>query len=206
MARMGILSGDESWYDDILTQVRGFCKRLYMEDKNLFSHIFFVEENKPNRVPWSRGNGWVLLALSEVLLNIPESYHGYGEILDVYRKFAKGVLSFRDRKKGIWHQVIDNPESYIETSGSAMFITALARGISKGWISDEYKNDISDAWKALCRECIDEDGNVFGICMGSGCNMEEKYYLKLSTIENDDHGVGVVLSAGTEVMNMLNEN
>lgn len=206
LARMGVLSGDESWYDDILTQVRGFCKRLYMEDKNLFSHIFFVEENKANRVPWGRGNGWVLLALSEVLLNIPETYHGYGEILDVYRKFAMGVLSFRDREKGIWHQVIDNPESYIETSGSAMFITALARGISKGWISDEYKNDISDAWKSLCRECIDEDGNVFGICMGSGCNMEEKYYLNLNTIENDDHGVGVVLSAGAEVMNMLNEN
>ena len=205
MARLGGLTGDESWYDDILTQVRGFCDRLYMDDKNLFSHIFFVEENKANRVPWCRGNGWVLLALSEVLLNIPETYHGYDEILGVYKKFAKGVLSFRDKELGFWHQVIDNPESFIETSGSAMFITALARGISKGWISAEHKNDVSEAWDSLCENCIDENGNVFGICMGSGCNMEEKYYLNLRTIENDDHGVGVVLSAGVEVMNMLGE-
>lgn len=206
MARMGALTGDECWYDDILTQVRGFYGRLYMKKKNLFSHIFFVEENTPNRVAWCRGNGWVLLALSEVLLHISRDYAGYGEILDVYKKFAEGVLSFRDREKGIWHQVVDNPESYIETSGSAMFITALARGVSNGWISAEYKNDISDAWNFLCRECIDENGNVYGICMGSGCNMEEKYYMQLGTIENDDHGIGVVLSAGTEIMNMLNQN
>lgn len=206
MARLGAISGDESYFDDILTQVRGFYKRLYMEEKNLFSHIFFVEENKANCVPWCRGNGWVLLALSEVLLHIPEDYAGYGEILNIYRKFAEGVLSFRDKEKGIWHQVVDNPESYIEASGSAMFIAALARGVSNGWISADYKNDICDAWNSLCGECIDENGNVFGICMGSGCNMEEKYYLKLGTIENDDHGIGVVLSAGTEIMNMLDEN
>lgn len=206
MARLGAISGNECYFDDILIQIRGFYKRLYMEDKDLFSHIFFVEEDKANRVPWGRGNGWVLLALSEVLLLLPEDYHGREEILSVFQKFARGVLKYRDKEKGIWHQVIDNPDSYIETSGSAMFITALARGIVNGWISSEYKEEINDAWKSLCRNCIDEKGNVYGICMGSGCNMEEKYYMQLDTIENDDHGVGVVLSAGVEVMNMLNEN
>ena len=35
--------------------------------------------------------------------------------------------------------------------------------------------------------------------------MEESYYLNLETIVNDDHGVGVVLSAGVAVMDMLEE-
>ena len=202
MVRLGAILGDEAWYDDILCQVRGYEKRLYMADKDLFSHIYFPEEDFANRVPWCRGNGWVLLALSEVLMFMPEDFHGREEILALFRKFSKGVLSFRDRKEGIWHQVIDNAESYIETSGSAMFITALARGINNGWISEEYKDDVKEAWSSLCRNCIDENGDVYGICMGSGCNKEEKYYLKLQTIENDDHGVGVVLTAGTEILKM----
>ncbi len=202
MARLGVIENDEQWFDDILTQVRGFVKRLYMDDEQLFSHIFFVKENKPNRVPWGRGNGWVLLALSEVLSLLPKSYHGRDEILGIYKDFAAGVLKHRDREKGIWHQVINNPESYIEASGSAMFITALARGVKNGWLDKAYAADIEEAWNALLKACVDADGNLYGVCKGSGCNMEEKYYLTLDTMKNDDHGVGIVLCAGTEVMSL----
>ena len=205
MARLGVIKGDRKYFDDILTQVRGFKDRLYMAEQKIFSHIFFVEENKANRVPWGRGNGWVLLALSEVLLIIPESYEGYAEIMALYKDFAKGILSFRDKEKGFWHQVINNPDSYMETSGSAMFITALARGVRNGWLEDGFRQDITEAWNSLCEKCIDSDGNIYGVCKGSGCNMDEKYYLDLGTIVNDDHGVGIVLGAGAEVMNMLNE-
>lgn len=202
MVRMGVITDDETWFDDILTQVRGFYNRLYMEDEELFSHIFFVNENKPNRVPWGRGNGWVLLALSEVLLLLPKEYHGREEILNVYKKFALGVLKHRDKEKGIWHQVVNNFDSYIEASGSAMFITALARGITNGWIEEKYEEDVTKAWEMLTKICVDTEGNVYGVCKGSGCNMEEKYYLNLETMTNDDHGVGIVLGAGSEVMRM----
>lgn len=205
MARLGVITGDEKYFDDILTQVRGFLKRMWMEEQKLFSHIYFVEEKTPNRVPWGRGNGWVLLALSEVLLLLPEAYHGREEILTAYRKFAEGVLYHRDKNVGMWHQVVNNHESFIESSGSAMFIIGLSRGIRKGWIDKKYENDVKEAWSALLENCIDEDGNLYGVCMGSGCNMEEKYYLELNTIVNDDHGVGIVLEACVEVMNMLGE-
>ena len=41
--------------------------------------------------------------------------------------------------------------------------------------------------------------------MGSGCNKEEKYYLDLGTITNDDHGIGIVVGAGLEIMNLIGE-
>ena len=114
-------------------------------------------------------------------------------------------MRHRDTKEGIWHQVINNHKSYIETSGSAMFITALARGIRKGWLEDTYKEDVLQAWKALTEKCVDAQGNVYGVCVGSGCNKEEEYYMQLDTIVNDDHGMGIVLGAGVEVMNLLGE-
>ncbi len=203
LVRLGILFDDEKYFDDILTQVRGFKQRMFMEDQHIFSHIYFIEEKTANRVPWGRGNGWVLLALSEVLMLLPGSYHGYEEILALYKEFAEGILGFRDKEYGIWHQVVNNSESYIETSGSAMFIASLARGVRFGWIDKKYAEDVKSAWEGLLKHSIDSDGNVYGICQGSGCNMEEKYYLKLGTITNDDHGVGIVLTACVEVMNMI---
>lgn len=200
LARLGVIFNDNKYFDDILTQVRGYEERLFMEDQNIFSHIFFPDENKANRVPWGRGNGWVLLALSEVLLLMPKDYEGRDEILTLFRKFTDGILSFRDKKYGFWHQVINNPDSYMESSGSAMFIIALARGVREGWIDAYIKDIVIDAWDNLVKECIDTDGNVYGVCMGSSCSMEEKYYLDLGTVINDDHGVGIILTAGAEVM------
>ncbi len=202
LVRLGNILGDEKYFDDILNQVRGFKKRMYMEDCDLFSHIFFFKEEYPNRIPWGRGNGWVLLALSDVLMLMPKSYHGYGEILDLYKNLARGVLSFRDEKECLWHQVVNNPESYIEASGSAMFIASLARGIRKGWIDVKHADLLVESWNALCEKCVDTDGNIYGVCKGSGCSKDEEYYMKLGTIKNDDHGVGIVLSAGVEIMNL----
>ncbi len=202
LARLGAISGEQRYFDEIYTQITGFYKRLFMHDEHIYSHIYFPQEDFANHVPWCRGNGWVLLALSEVLLLMPENYENRDKILEIFKEFAKGVLSFRDKKEGIWHQVINNPESYTEASGSAMFIIALARGIRMGWIKNEYTRDVLDAWEALTENCVDDCGNVYGVCMGSGCNKEEKYYLQLDTIVNDDHGMGIVLEAGVEIMNL----
>ena len=206
LVRLGAMMGDVRCFDDILTQVRGFVKRLWMEEEELFSHIYFVEQETPNRIPWGRGNGWVLLALSEVLLMMPKEYHGYDEILDVYKKFAKGVLRHWNKETGLWHQVVNNHASYAETSGSAMFITGLARGIRMGWIDKGAQETVEKAWNSLLRNCVDDECNVFGVCMGSGCSMDEEYYINLGTITNDDHGVGIVLGTCVEVINMLEEN
>lgn len=205
LVRLGVITGETRYFDDVVVQVTGFYERMYMKEQNLYSHIYFPPEDCINGIPWGRGNGWVLLALSEVLLLMPKEHPGYDKVLAIFRDFAGGVLHFRDREEGIWHQVVNNPESYIETSGSAMFITALARGVRKGWIDNAYRQDVIEAWSALTEKCVDEEGNVYGVCMGSGCSKDEKYYMQLGTIVNDDHGMGIVLGAGVEVMNMLKE-
>lgn len=205
LARYGVITGEEKYFDEAARQIIGFWERMYMHDQDIYSHIFFPPEGVANRVPWGRGNGWVMVAISEVLMHMPKTHKDYDRILEIFRNFAKGVLNCRDRKEKIWHQVINNHKSYIETSGTAMFITGLARGVKYGWIDESAKADVVDAWEGLTEKCIGADGNVYGVCMGSGCNMEEKYYLDLGTIVNDDHGVGIVLTAGVAVMNMLDE-
>lgn len=202
LARLGAIFGEEKYFDEAARQIVGFYERMYMPDQRLYSHIYFPPEGDANQIPWGRGNGWVLLAISEVLMLMPDSHPMRDRILEIFRNFAGGVLEHRDKEEKLWHQVLNNHESYVETSGSAMFITALARGVQFGWLDSGIKDTVVESWEALTQKCVDDEGNVYGTCQGSGCSRDEKYYLELGTIVNDDHGVGIVLGAGVAVMNM----
>ena len=83
-----------------------------------------------------------------------------------------------------------------------MFIIGLARGIKKGWLDSEITPSVWRAWNRLATVCVTKQGDVEGICIGSGCHMERSYYQELGACENDDHGVGVLLLAATEMLDL----
>jgi len=194
------LGGD--YWAEAAHHIRGFYDKLYMADKKICSHIYFVEEQKANKVPWGRGNGWVLLALSEYLLYTPKEHPDYADVLAKFRELAEGILSFQG-EKGMWHQVIDDHETYEECSGTCMYIIAMARGVKNGWLSEAIVPRLIMAWERMVEVCIDQDGNIQGICVGSGCHMGREYYKKLGACTNDDHGVGIVLLAATEMLDLV---
>lgn len=195
IVRLAALYKDEKYYSELKTQLTGFKKRLYMEDKNIFSHIYFPDTELMNRIPWGRGNGWVMLTLTEILMNMQKEHGDYRFYSDMLREFAKGVLVLQD-ENGMWHQVLDIKESYIEASSTAMFTLCFARGISMGILEkDIFGEAVKKGVDALLTYCIDKDGNLYGVCKGSGCSMDAKYYTELETAYNDDHGTGIVLCA-----------
>lgn len=201
LVRAARLTGEEKYADRAMAQVRGFVKRLYMPDKKLFSHIYFTEKTCPNRIPWGRGNGWMAVALTELLLFLKQK-EWREEVLQVYREFMEGILCVQDGD-GMWHQVLDMPETYEETSCTGMFLLSFIRGIKNGWLEKErYGGAVSRAWNALLQKGIDKDGNVYGVCMGSGCSMEPSYYSDIPTHKNDDHGTGILLMAAAELMTL----
>ena len=99
---------------------------------------------------------------------------------------------------GMWRQVLNNPNSYEETSCTAMFAIAIARGISNGWLSKKYKGYAVKAWKAVA-DHITSKGIVQGICRGTEIGADEQFYMNRKTIDNDPRGLGAVITAGIEM-------
>jgi len=203
LVRMGKLTGDNTYFDECINQLLGYKKRLYMEDEKIFSHIYFLEDEKPNRVPWGRGNGWVFITLSEVLEHLPEDYPNRGRLIELFKEFTEGLCNQQD-ESGMWHQVLNMPSSYLETSCTAMFVLGMARGIIHGWIDNKYYDTIIKAWNGLAKTAIDIEGNIYGVCKGSWCSYDASYYAKLGTVKNDDHGTGIVLAAICELLKLEN--
>lgn len=194
MLRYGLMFDDRRWLLECVRQILGFKNKLFMDDKGIFSHIYFVQDRIANQIPWGRGNGWIFITLSELLEKLPPDIDGIVELRELYLSFANGIMQVQG-ENGLWHQVLDRCTSYEETSCTGMFVIGLCRGVRLGLLADEAREAVDKAIKGLFDNKIDTEGNVYDVCRGSSCSMDAEYYMQLGTIDNDDHGTGIILSA-----------
>lgn len=204
LARAYQLTGDQRYIDDEAKQFLLFKKYLFMPEHGIMSHVFDFRHGSATNVPWGRGNGWVLFSLSEVLELLPEQHQDKDRLLEFYRELCRGYLKLQG-ENGLWHQVLTDPESYEETSCTAMFTYAFAKGVRYGWFDDAqpYIDAVDRAWKGLMTISLDAFGNVYGVCRGSNFSYNPQYYkYDLLPIKNDTHGIGIILLAGDETLKM----
>ncbi len=209
LCRYAALTGNNKYLDDAARQFLGFKKRLYIPELKSMSHIYDFRRNLATGVPWGRGNGWTIFSLSELLAVLPEKHKLRPELLAFFRELCAGFLALQDQSgsnQGMWHQVLTHPDAYPETSCTAMFAYAFARGVRFGWLAnpDVYASSVLKAWEALNRVSIDKHANIHGVCRGSEFSFSPEYYKKeLLPNLNDTHGIGIVLLAGVETLRMM---
>ncbi len=93
----------------------------------------------------------------------------------------------------MWRQLIDGPDSWPETSGTAMFTFAFITGVKEGWLDGAtYGPAAKKAWIALTGY-LDENANVREVCEGTGTKNDRQYYLDRKRITGDFHGQAPVL-------------
>jgi rhamnogalacturonyl hydrolase YesR len=208
LCRYAAYKKEPSILDDAAAQFEGFKKHLYLEDEKLMAHVYDFKRKMNTGIPWGRGNGWTGFSLSELLLALPEDHPRRNFLIEFFRDLCAGFLARQD-ENGMWHQVLNIPVSYPETSCTAMFICAFSRGIRYRWLEDTapYREAAEKAWKALERYGIDRAGNVHGVCRGSEFAFNPRYYAEhLLPRINDTHGIGIVLLAGTEILKLREFN
>src|SRR6476646_10416697 len=111
---------------------------------------------------WSRGNGWEAAGMAELLLDLPKHHPLRPRILTGYNKMMAALLKYQG-EDGLWHQLIDHPESWAETSGTGMFTFAMITGVRKGWLpAKTYGPAARKAWLGLVKH-IDTDANVMDV-------------------------------------------
>lgn len=196
---------DEAYLREAAFQMQKFYEYLYMPETQIMSHIYDTGYGLQTKVPWGRGNGWVIFSLSELLAVMPETDRERDKILAIFQNLSQGYGKLQG-KDGMWHQVLTMEDSFEETSCTAMFIYGFARGVRYGWLEtpEVYADASVKGWEALCKKAIDWKGNIYGVCRGSGYSFSKEYYAKdLGWNFNDNHGTGIVMLAGIEVEKMM---
>lgn len=170
-----------------------------------------VQHYPETPVVWARGCGWAAAGMTEVLLILPNHDPRRKLLLNAYQKLADALIEHQ-AASGMWLQVVNEPDAWPETSGTGMFIFALATGVKEQWInSNPYENAVERAWHALTGY-IDAAGRVSETSRGIapvnrgavpvGTTTTLSTYLSATHLVNDFHGLAAVLWAATSLVNL----
>ena len=204
LVRYSQFTGDQKYLDDAANQFFGFKKRLFMPEEKIMSHVYDFKYYSKTNFPFVLGNGWVVFSMTELLEVLPEDHPKRNDLIEFLNTLCEGYLALQD-DEGMWHQVLNDHESYPETSCTSMFIYAFSRGIRFGWLKnpEKYVKAIYKAWKGISKTSVDSNGNVYGVCRGSEFSFIADYYkYELGWNLNDTHGTGIVMLAGIEVIRL----
>ncbi|MCG8528921.1 MAG: glycoside hydrolase family 88 protein [Opitutales bacterium] len=204
LIRASEMKQDSQFLDLGLEQILLINRHLYVTDKDLYFHGWFDSRQSHSIAHWGRANGWCAWAIADALMKAPQSHPLYLKVLDKFSSHMNGLATLQGNN-GLWHQVLDHPDSWEETSCTAMFLLAMARGVRLGWIDREtFMPVIQKAWDGL-KSKIEADGKVAGICQGTGIGESYEFYYERKARPHDPRGVGAVITAAIE-MHLLHAN
>lgn len=197
LLRKARLGGDAAALDLAVVQVLGTHRRLFDATPGLLRHLWDLRSSKPAGVFWGRGNGWVVLAHVELLAALPDGHPSRPEVLAAFRRHMDGLRKCQHAEGG-WHQVLDHPESWIETSATGMITYGMARGVNEGWLDRSFLRDARAGWRRL-KEKVTVDGDLTDVCASTDVG-DLAYYLGRPRLRGDLHGFGSFLLAGAEIL------
>jgi unsaturated rhamnogalacturonyl hydrolase len=202
LAQMGKLTGDTKYFDDAVFQVSQFSKRMFNKDHGLFIHGWVQDMNVHPEFYWARCNGWALLTLTELLDVLPVNYPSRQDILDLLKAHIHG-LSVLQSGNGLWHQLLNRNDSYLETSATAIYTYCIAHSINNGWIDAQAYGPMAVlSWNAIQTK-VNVSGQVEGTCVGTGMSFDPAFYYNRPVNVAAAHGYGPVIMAGAEMIKLM---
>lgn len=198
-AQLARITGEERYLEFMDTLFKRTYDHLYNAADGLFfrdDNFFDKKEANGANVYWGRGNGWVAAGLANVLRQMPadSKYRPYYE--ELFKQFVPRLMELQGGD-GYWHASLLDPASYPapEVSATAMIVYAAAWGVNNELLGREFVPAVQRGWAAIER-AIGPDGKVgwiqpIGAAPGSVTESSTAVY-----------GVGAVLMAGTEILEM----
>ena len=160
---------------------------------------------------WGRAMGWYAIALVDVLDYFPKNHPRRAELIAILNREVEAIAKFQD-KDGLWWDIIDLPgkeKNYHESSASAMFVYAVAKGVRQGNLPDKHLKTVRTGWAGIEKEFIKElsDGSldwegtvsVSGLGGNPYRDGSYEYYMSEKLRTNDAKGLGPAVMAAVEM-------
>lgn len=168
-------------------EVAGALVRL-LTSGDAVGHAYDTGLRRGTGIRWTRGIGWALLGLLDVLALVPDA----GE-LATHADRLLGALVSQQRADGHWPTVLDQHAADDETSVAGFFVTAANHAALAPAHRAELLDASDRALDALLRS-IDTDGTVLGVSHDTHVTWSVDDYLHPTTLPSP-WGQGAALRA-----------
>lgn len=214
------LTGDDKYIDELLIQVEAHREKLQNKEWGLWYHGWDGDLKKRcnvcgqngwsnnalqrNDECWGRGNGWVVVTLSETLRLLPENHPKTEKLASYLVEMIEHLPELQDSVTGHWFQLPirkNEPGNFIESSCTAMFAYGILSALELGIVSGkEYQQSVDLAYKGLQVHSLEKvAGGPYlttkNVCKGT-CIGDKDYYFNRSATSEKRYGLGMFILFG----------
>lgn len=158
---------------------------LYLDTIQLENGLFY--HSPEAHYSWGRGNGWMAVGMAELLRILPKDNPNRDRIMMGYKKMMESLLKYQ-AEDGMWRQIIDDPESWKETSCTAMFTYAMITGVENKWLNKKlYGSAARRGWIKLI-DYLNDENELTEVCAGTNIKNNREHYMNRPRIVGDLHG------------------
>ena len=161
---------------------------------------------------WGRAMGWYAMAIVDTLEHFPEGHPRRKDLIAILDRLAVAIEKVQDPKSGVWWDILDlggREKNYLESSASAMFVYAIARGVREGYLPEQRMRIAVRGWDGIKKEFIktNAEGHTdwHGTVSVSGLGGKPyrdgsyEYYMSEKIRLNDAKGIGPAIKAALEM-------
>jgi unsaturated rhamnogalacturonyl hydrolase len=204
LVQMAKYNNKPAYFDDAIYQLESYSSKMFVPSKGLFMHGWVQGMQTHPAFHWARANGWALLTMTELLDALPANHPKRNFVLNLFRKHVEGLVKLQDGT-GFWHQLLDRPDSYLETSATAIYTYCIAKACNEGWLDKlAYAPVVALGWNAASSK-VNAAGQVEGTCVGTGMAFDPAFYYHRPVSKFAAHGYGPLIYAASEVFRLLDK-
>ncbi|AOA60578.1 hypothetical protein PP7435_CHR1-0673 [Komagataella phaffii CBS 7435] len=177
LAKIGLLFNRPHYVEEAKKQMLLHVKYLADTKTGLWFHGYTFEGNHNfANALWARGNSWITIVIPEFieLLNLQPGDFLREFLLETLNRQVSKLAELQDNS-GLWHTLLDDPSSYLESSASAGFAYGILKSVRKRYIDAKYRDVGVKAIKGVISQ-IDSDGELLNTSFGTGMGDDLQFY------------------------------
>ena len=142
--------------DEAVKQVEGYRETLRHPEKGAYYHMWDEDRQRFERkLLWGVGNGWAAAGMTRVIRALPDTMKSDKDRIAGYvRELLDACLKFQ-RDDGLFHDILDDPSTFVETNAGQMLAYAIYRGVEGGWLAPSYLAP-ADRIRTAAIICVDD--------------------------------------------------
>lgn len=215
-AKLGRLTGEQKYFDKM------WAMYAYTRNEHGGNGMFNPKDglwwrdqdfDPPYKEPngedcyWSRGNGWVYVALTRIMDEIPANEKHRADYLADFLTMSEALKKCQ-REDGFWNVSLHDPDHFggKELTGTSLFVCGMAWGINQGLLDRaEYLPIVEKAWNSMVKDAVHKNG-FLGYVQGTGKEPKDGQPVTYDSVPDfEDFGTGCFLLAGSEVYKLAGE-
>jgi unsaturated rhamnogalacturonyl hydrolase len=177
LARMGKLEQNQAWIDEAQYQFLLHIKYLADKKTGLWYHGWTFEGNHNfAEAFWGRGNSWVTMAIPELfeIIDCDESVKRF--LIEALDKQIESLKNYQN-ENGMWHTVINDNTSYVESSATCGFAYGILKAVHLGLVDPSYEECARKALAPIL-DYIDAEGVLHQVSYGTPMGRENVQFYK----------------------------